>query len=272
MPNSNKTLSDNVQRLITQKLRHQQRKQQRQFSSMCQTAYSRLGEGISANINSGKLEQAFSATPIDVYNEIVVYATTVTNEWPSIVWKIIASILEKHQHTVNDGLVFNNIVDSFAWAVGQKPFTCSYIDHKKFAAIVIRETSRYGVNREDLLMSFNRQLKHAAAEAKCGIHNTARQARKGVGIAIDEYLFQQQSNSNAAMNPKPKAKTTPREIRKKKTKARYKVWHREYIKLKRANPTKSDKWCAEQIAKMKCALGRNSETIRKQMKKKVGRK
>jgi hypothetical protein len=57
------------------------------------------------------------------------------------------------------------------------------------------------------------------------------------------------------------------EARKLDTQAIYKGWQRAYRALKRKNPDKSDNWCALQITKTDVAQGRDSETIRKNMKK-----
>ena len=57
------------------------------------------------------------------------------------------------------------------------------------------------------------------------------------------------------------------EARKLETQAMYESWRKEYRALRRRRPGMSDVWCSQQIAKMDIASGRNSETIRKQMKK-----
>ncbi len=59
-----------------------------------------------------------------------------------------------------------------------------------------------------------------------------------------------------------------RESRKLDTQAMYENWRKAYRKLKRGKPGKPDVWYSQQIAKMKdIAKGKDSETIRKQMKK-----
>lgn len=55
--------------------------------------------------------------------------------------------------------------------------------------------------------------------------------------------------------------------RKLATQAMYQDWNDEYLRLKQKNPNKSDSWCSMQIAKMAIAQGKDSETIRKNMKK-----
>jgi hypothetical protein len=58
-----------------------------------------------------------------------------------------------------------------------------------------------------------------------------------------------------------------REARKLETQEMYASWQKEYRELKRSNPGKTDSWCAQKIAKMDIAKKRDSETIRKNMKK-----
>jgi len=61
--------------------------------------------------------------------------------------------------------------------------------------------------------------------------------------------------------------TVRREARKLRTQERNERWRKAYRKIKRENPTQTDNWIANQIAKLDIAQGRDSETIRKQMKK-----
>lgn len=56
-----------------------------------------------------------------------------------------------------------------------------------------------------------------------------------------------------------------REHGKLKTAERNKKWRAEYLKLKKANPDKSDTWISQKIAKMDIADGKDSETIRRNM-------
>ena len=68
---------------------------------------------------------------------------------------------------------------------------------------------------------------------------------------------------------KYKPSTEKREAGKRKTEAMYEDWREEYLKLRRKYPntaSHSDNWIALQIAKLDIAQGRNSETIRKNMK------
>jgi hypothetical protein len=58
-----------------------------------------------------------------------------------------------------------------------------------------------------------------------------------------------------------------REARKLDTQAMYESWQKEYRKLLKSKPNRSDIWYSQQIAKMKIAQNRDAETIRKHMKK-----
>jgi hypothetical protein len=61
--------------------------------------------------------------------------------------------------------------------------------------------------------------------------------------------------------------TNQREASKLKTQAMYKDWSDAYLRLKKQHPTKSNKWCSLQIAKMDIANAKDAETIRKNMVK-----
>jgi len=47
----------------------------------------------------------------------------------------------------------------------------------------------------------------------------------------------------------------------------YKDWNDEYLRLKKEKSGRTDTWCSIQIAKMDIAQDKDSETIRKNMKK-----
>ena len=64
----------------------------------------------------------------------------------------------------------------------------------------------------------------------------------------------------------PAGKVQKNELRKSKTQTRNENWNKEYQRLKRANSNKSDTWISQQIAKLPIADGKDSETIRKNMK------
>lgn len=58
-----------------------------------------------------------------------------------------------------------------------------------------------------------------------------------------------------------------REARKLATQEMYASWQKEYRELKRSKPGRTDSWYAQQIAEMDIGQNRDSETIRKNMKK-----
>lgn len=200
--NSGPVLPEEVHSLITRKLRYRQREQQKQWTSASQAAYSKLHEEMLANIHIGNYRNALTSVPLAIYKEIVANATAMTEEWPGIVWGVIESILSTAQVVSPDVSAINRIVDEFAWATGVDPFTLNYVDPERFEGIVRRGASRYGINRQDDLAFFNSQMGLAAAAAQSGILNTARQAREGVGIAIDLYVLAQHCPA-----PKLKAST-----------------------------------------------------------------
>jgi hypothetical protein len=79
---------------------------------------------------------------------------------------------------------------------------------------------------------------------------------------------------NALVNATPKetgkvnsSNIKKQELRKLATQAMYQDWNDEYQRLKKKQPGKSDLWCSMQIAKLAIAQGKDSETIRKNMKK-----
>ena len=62
--------------------------------------------------------------------------------------------------------------------------------------------------------------------------------------------------------------TVRREARKLKTQERNERWQKAYRNMKRENPTQTDSWIANKIARdQKLSEGKSAETIRKQMKK-----
>jgi hypothetical protein len=58
-----------------------------------------------------------------------------------------------------------------------------------------------------------------------------------------------------------------REARKLDTQAMYGSWQRAYSEWQKKHPGMSDTWYSQQIARMEIANGRDSETIRKHMKR-----
>ena len=82
-------------------------------------------------------------------------------------------------------------------------------------------------------------------------------------VAIDS-LARQSLSVTSKFEYQPS--TVRREARKLDTQSMYAEWQKVYRQLNRENPSKSDTWIAKKISKMKIAQGRNSETIRKNMK------
>lgn len=80
---------------------------------------------------------------------------------------------------------------------------------------------------------------------------------------IDELINAIPSDAGVAYTPD----TSKREARKLATQAMYQNWHDEYLVLQRRHPGKSDIWYSLQIAKLPIAQGKDSETVRKNMKK-----
>lgn len=73
----------------------------------------------------------------------------------------------------------------------------------------------------------------------------------------------------ASTGKKYQPSTEKREAGKRKTEAMREDWRDEYLRLRRKYPDTarhSDSWIAKQIAKLDIAQGRDSETIRKNMK------
>ena len=64
----------------------------------------------------------------------------------------------------------------------------------------------------------------------------------------------------------PVGKAQNKAIRQSKIQIRNEKWHKEYLRLKSSNPNKSDTWISIQIEKLPIAEGKDSETIRKNMK------
>ncbi|MBT3091533.1 MAG: hypothetical protein JAZ02_13460 [Candidatus Thiodiazotropha endolucinida] len=80
---------------------------------------------------------------------------------------------------------------------------------------------------------------------------------------IDELLNTVPSESGKAYTPD----TSKREARKLATQAMYQDWHDEYLALKGKHPGKPDGWYSVRISRLPIAQGRDSETIRHNMKK-----
>ncbi|GAW87344.1 conserved hypothetical protein [Bathymodiolus platifrons methanotrophic gill symbiont] len=81
--------------------------------------------------------------------------------------------------------------------------------------------------------------------------------------AIDDLLNREPLRQGKSYIPL----TNKREARKLETQMMYQGWQDAYVQLKKQNPTKSNKWCSLQIAKMDIANAKDAETIRKNMVK-----
>jgi hypothetical protein len=71
------------------------------------------------------------------------------------------------------------------------------------------------------------------------------------------------SDSNSSYVPS----SARREARKLDTRELHESWQKAYRQLKKKHPEMSDVWCSQKIAKMDIGKDRDSETIRKHMKK-----
>ena len=91
---------------------------------------------------------------------------------------------------------------------------------------------------------------------------TFANGRYGLDVSAVEQLVNNSTTSDARYTPS----NAKREARKLDTQARNEGWRKEYRKLRKAHPEKSDSWCALQISKMPIGQGKSSETIRKNMK------
>jgi hypothetical protein len=85
------------------------------------------------------------------------------------------------------------------------------------------------------------------------------------GYSVDDAPIRQLVDA-ATGDSRHTPSNTRREACKLKTKALHESWQKEYLALKKRRPEMSDVWYSQQIAKMKIGQGRNSETIRKNMK------
>jgi hypothetical protein len=256
-------LHEEVKNLIIRKLRQQRRELEKQYTIAKRAVHAKFREGFLAHIRAGRTGQALIAAPLEAYKDLVVFTITTTKQWPASVWRSIGSILEK-ANIVPDGQEINAIVDEFAWAMKQNPFTLRWADAEKFQESVGREVQRYGTFPDEFTADLNRQLGLAAGAARCGILSTAKQAREGAGIVIAEYLITPRTTIPSG-NLSARSGTR-REFRKLETQDRYKGWQKKYRLLKTIKPNRTDAWYSQQIAKLDIACGRSADTIRKHMK------
>lgn len=84
--------------------------------------------------------------------------------------------------------------------------------------------------------------------------------------SLDADLVRQLVDSTAAADKRYTPSQARRESRKLDTQAMYESWQKEYRRLIKANPNKTDTWCSKQIEKMDIGQGKSFEYIRKNMK------
>jgi len=90
----------------------------------------------------------------------------------------------------------------------------------------------------------------------------------GEKLAIDQPRIEELLNSPPPDRGKAYSPDVSRqEERKLATQAMYQDWRDKYLELKKNHPYQSDNWISMKIARMDIAQGRDSETIRKNMKK-----
>ncbi|MEN8136176.1 MAG: hypothetical protein ABFS18_11670 [Thermodesulfobacteriota bacterium] len=255
-------LPEEVRSIIIRKLRHLRVEQKERWVDVAVATSSKLSEEILADINARRLAKAVSK--VSVYQEIVTNAMAMTKEWPAIVWGAITSILEKAQVAVVDGQELNDIVDEHAWGIRQHPFTLAYIDAQRFHDHVQRTVGRYGLKTQS---SLDHGLLLAAAAGESGVRTRARQERERIGIAIDEYVIASRQSASSAVPGRHTSSCIKREAGKLATQAMYEKWQKAYRDLLKKHPDMPDVWFSRKIAKMDIAQGRDSETIRKNMKK-----
>ena len=89
----------------------------------------------------------------------------------------------------------------------------------------------------------------------------------GVSVDRDEFLRLVDKPSGQPSAQPYAPSIARRESRKLDTQKLYQSWHKAWRELKRKRPNMSDVWYSQQIEKTEIANGRDSETIRKHMKK-----
>ena len=85
--------------------------------------------------------------------------------------------------------------------------------------------------------------------------------------SLDDAMVRRLVDAAAPADKRYTPSDVKREARKLHTQAMYESWRKMYRELKRSKPGKPDTWYAQKIANMDIAQKRNSETIRKNMKK-----
>jgi hypothetical protein len=85
--------------------------------------------------------------------------------------------------------------------------------------------------------------------------------------SLDEAMIRDLVDTASTADPRHTPSNARREARKLDTQAMYKDWQKEFRDWQKKRPGMSDVWYSQQIAKMEISCKRDSETIRKHMKK-----
>lgn len=89
--------------------------------------------------------------------------------------------------------------------------------------------------------------------------------RDGVYL-LDAEMVRQLVDSNATTDKRYTPSQARREASKLDTQVMYESWQKQYRRLIKENPKKTDTWCAKQIEKMDIGRGKSFDYIRKNMK------
>jgi len=84
--------------------------------------------------------------------------------------------------------------------------------------------------------------------------------------SLDQAMIRQLVDSVTTADNRYTPTNTRREARKLNTQNIYESWKKAYRVLRKSRPNMSDVWYSQQIAKQSIAQGRNSDTIKKNMK------
>jgi hypothetical protein len=198
-------LPDPVRSLMERKLGLLKRELEQEYIGSKQRAFSKLRDGMRANMSTSAIGKVLISVPIEVYREMAANVLSMTKHWPMAVWDAIAHVLDKAELRMADASALSAIVDKFAWSHDQAPFTLDYIQPERFRDSVFRSASRYGIGDDDMKSSFERQLDLVAASFSAGILNQGRQAREAVAIAIDEYVCSAELECSATGSGKKEA-------------------------------------------------------------------
>ena len=87
------------------------------------------------------------------------------------------------------------------------------------------------------------------------------------GYSLDSIGIRQLVDTSTTGDSRYTPSNARREAGKLATRDLHESWRKEYRAMKKRRPGMSDVWYSQQIAKLKIALGRSAETIRKHMKR-----